>query len=112
MLLSVRRAALAVILLAALAACSNHGKSNAAGSPQPPEEATTGAAAAATPDCHGQSAVWASERRKTFVLPGNPRYGKGKSGSYMCLSDAQSQGYHESRGRGHRRHHRQSALAP
>lgn len=112
MLLSVKRAALAVILLAALAACSNNAKSNAAGSPQPFEEATTEATAAATPDCHGQSAVWASERRKTYVLPGNPRYGKGKNGSYMCLDDAQRQGYRERHGRGHGRHRHQEELNP
>lgn len=112
MLLSVKRVALAVTLFAALAACSNSGKSNAAGSPQPSGEATTGTSAAATPDCHGESPVWASERRKTYVLPGNSRYGKGKSGSYMCLSDAQSQGYHERRGRGRHRPRLQDALSP
>ncbi len=114
MLLVVRRVALAIALLAGVVACSN-GKSGAGASPQPSVGATgaTGsAAAAATPDCHGESAVWASSRHKTYVLPGNARYGKGKSGRYMCLSDAESRGYHEGRGGGHRRRHRHSALNP
>ena len=112
MLLGVKTAVFAASVLAALVACSN-GKSSSGGSPSPSGAATPGATAAATPDCHGQTAVWASERRKTYVLPGNPHYGKGKNGSYMCLSDAQSQGYHERRGRGHRHHHhRHDALNP
>lgn len=105
-----KRAALAILLLASvLPACSNNAKSNAGGSAQP----SGGATAAATPDCHGQTPVWTSERSKTYVLPGNRRYGKTEAGSYMCLSDAQSQGYHESRGRAHHRHrhHRRSALS-
>lgn len=109
MLVGVRRATLAVALLVSLAACSNNGKSNGAGSS---EAATAGPTAAATPDCHGESPVWASERRKTYVLPGNARYGTGKTGSYMCLSDAQSRGYRENRGRGRHHRHRQNPLNP
>ena len=105
----VTRAVTALMLLAALAACSNNAKSNAGGSPQP----GTTASAAATPDCHGQTPVWALGRAKVYLLPGDPHYGKTKHGEYMCLSDAQSQGYHEGRGGGHHRHHRRhGALTP
>ncbi|MBV9333587.1 MAG: hypothetical protein JO146_06240 [Candidatus Eremiobacteraeota bacterium] len=103
------KTALVLILLVAVAACSN-GKSNAGGSPQPAGVGT----AAAKPDCHGESPVWAIARAKVYLLPGDPHYGNTKHGSYMCLSDAQSQGYRPGRGHGRSRHHhhRQGALNP
>ncbi|HEY1868330.1 MAG TPA: hypothetical protein VGG70_08515 [Candidatus Cybelea sp.] len=99
-----KRVAITVTLLAALAACSNNAKSNAGGSPQP--------AGAATPDCHGESAVWALARTKVYMLPDDPHYGRTMHGSYMCLSDAQGQGFRHARGYGHRHHRRQDALTP
>ena len=46
-------------------------------------------------------------------LPGDPHYGRTKHGSYICLSDAQSQGYRHARGYGERRHDRRhAALSP
>lgn len=90
-----KRVVIAVTLLAALAACSNNAKSNAGGSQQP--------AGIATPDCHGESAVWALARTKVYMLPDDPHFGRTKHGAYMCLSDAQGQGYRHARGygRGH-----------
>ena len=111
MLLMVKRAVTAVMLLAALAACSNNAKSNAGGSPQPGGTAN----AAATPDCNGQSPVWAIARAKVYLLPDDPHYGKTKHAAYMCLSDAQAQGYRHGRGPGrrhHRRHHGPGAVNP
>ena len=93
-----KRVAIIITLLAALAACSNNAKSKV-GSPQPVGTAT----GAATPDCHGESAVWALARTKVYMLPDDPHYGRTMHGSYMCLSDAQGQGYRHARGygRGH-----------
>ncbi|HMF28603.1 MAG TPA: hypothetical protein VKE42_07510, partial [Candidatus Cybelea sp.] len=62
--MSVRRVAIAVTLLAALAGCSNNAKSNAGGSPAPAGTAT----GAATPDCHGDTTVWALTRTQVYLL--------------------------------------------
>jgi|GEM_PF-6668302 len=84
------------IALAALSACGG-GKSSSAGSSAP--EATS----MATPNCNGESPVWALPGPKVFLVPGDRLYGKTKSGEYLCLSQAQAEGYRH--GRRPFRHH-------
>jgi hypothetical protein len=88
-----RAAALAAIALAALTACANS-KSSSAASPQPGGAAP---AVSAGTNCNGEAPVWAMERPKVYVLSGERLYGKTKVGKYLCLSDAQAEGYQPAR---------------
>jgi hypothetical protein len=94
----------ALALLAVLTACGS-GKSSAGATGQPAGGAPLGVA---TPDCHGETPVWALQRVKVFLLPDDPHFGRTKHGEFMCLSDAESQGYRHARGPLHhnRQHHR------
>jgi hypothetical protein len=87
---------LAAIALAVLAACSSGKSSGSGGSAQPSESAPS---AVTTPalNCNGQSPVWALERVKVYLLPGDRLYGKTRRGEYMCLSNAQAEGYRPAR---------------
>ncbi len=93
------RIALLALAFAAMTACGS-GKSSGGGSPQPSAAASAEvtAAAAATPNCNGQSPVWALARVKVYLRPGDRHYGKTKHGEYMCLSDARAEGYRAARG--------------
>ncbi|MBV8066363.1 MAG: hypothetical protein JO113_00190 [Candidatus Eremiobacteraeota bacterium] len=101
--------ALATLTLA-LAACSGN-KSTGGASPQPSGAAsgtTIVPNVAATPDCHGESPVWVLPRIKVYLEPGERHYGKTKRGEYLCLKEAEDQGYRPARnpaGQPHRRHH-------
>lgn len=105
------KVAAALAFLAVLTACGG-GKSSAGASAQPSGAAAplaTGSIApapmgAATPDCHGETPVWALQRVKVYLLPGDPHFGRTKHGEYMCLSQAESEGYRAARGPHH--HHR------
>jgi hypothetical protein len=99
-----RSAAIAAILLAACVACGS-GKSSGGASAQP-SGAATAAAAQPVPNCNGQSPVWALPRLKVYLLPGDTHYGKTKHGKYLCLSQAQAEGYRSARGVTHRHHKR------
>jgi hypothetical protein len=85
---------LAAIALAALTACANS-KSSSAASPQPGGAAP--AVNAGSTNCNGEAPVWAMERPKVYVLSGERLYGKTKVGKYLCLSDAQAEGYQPAR---------------
>ncbi|HYL26750.1 MAG TPA: hypothetical protein VEW74_02885 [Candidatus Nitrosotalea sp.] len=87
------------IALAVLSACGS-GKSSSNASSAPNE---TGAAAA-TPNCNGESPVWVLPGPKVYLVPGDRLYGKTKSGEYLCLSQAQAEGYRHGR-RPFRHHH-------
>lgn len=106
---------LAAAVLIAMTGCgksSRNAQTTATGAPgataAPAATPATGAAAGATPpDCNGQSPVWAIYRAKVFLLPGDPHYGTTKRGYYICLSQAQAEGYRHARGPlGHHHHHR------
>lgn len=98
----------ALAALGALAACRGGKPNNAAATQTAP--AATGAMTPATPpDCHGQTAVWAIQGAKVYLLPGDRHYGKTKRGSYMCLSAAEADGYRAAR-RPFRHHHRRDKL--
>lgn len=104
-----KRSTIALALgLAVLAGCSN-GKSSNAASGGRAGEARTAASAAATPDCNGQSPVWAVAGAKVYLTSGDRRYGKTKRGEYLCLSQALAEGYRHAR-RPHHRHHRENVF--
>jgi hypothetical protein len=98
---------LAAMAFAALAACSSS-KSSSGGSGQPSQSA----AAAASPalNCNGQSPVWALERLKVYLLPEDRLYGKTRNGKYLCLSNAQAEGYRPARHPFHH-HHREKLFS-
>jgi hypothetical protein len=98
------KVASALVFLAVLTACGS-GKSSAGATAQAGGAAPMGVA---TPDCHGETPVWAIERVKVYLLPDDPHFGRTKHGAYMCLSDAESQGYRHARGPllHNRQHHR------
>jgi hypothetical protein len=58
-------------------------------------------------DCNGQTPVWTLGGPKVYLVSGDRHYGKTKHGRYLCLSQAQAEGYQPAR---HpfrqRRHHR------
>jgi hypothetical protein len=83
---------LAAIAVATLAACAS-GKSSGAGSPQPSAAASPEAAL----NCGAQAPVWALERPKIYLLPGDRLYGKTKRGTYLCRSQAHALGYRPAR---------------
>ncbi len=87
-----RTLVLAALALAALAACSS-GKSSSAGSPQP-SPAPTGSA---TLNCNGEAPVWALQRVKVYLVPGDRLYGKTKQGHFLCRSQAHAEGYRPAR---------------
>lgn len=97
-----------VVLLASalvLTACRG-GKPNNATATQTAPAATGGMTQATPPDCHGETAVWAIEGAKVYLLPEDRHYGKTKRGTYMCLQQAEADGYRAAR-RPFHRHHRQ-----
>lgn len=49
---------------------------------------------ATPPDCGSDKVVWANTKTKVMHESGDQWYGKAKPGAYMCLAQAQSQGYH------------------
>ncbi|MBV9718175.1 MAG: hypothetical protein JOZ77_02585 [Candidatus Eremiobacteraeota bacterium] len=100
---------LAAVALAALTSCrSNVKPSNSA--PLQTAAALSGAPVAASPpSCNGESPVWAIEGAKVYLLPGDRLYGKTKRGQYMCLSQAQAEGYHGARHPFRHHHHRHSS---
>lgn len=94
-----RRGTIALAALAlALGSCSGN-KSGGGASPQPSGANGTTAApnAVATPDCQGESPVWVLPRVKVYLLPDERHYGKTRRGEYMCLKDAEEQGYRPAR---------------
>jgi hypothetical protein len=97
----------ALAVMAALTACHG-GKPNNATATQ-----TAPAAGAVTegtpPSCNGQTTVWAIEGAKVYLLPEDLHYGKTKRGTYMCLSQAQADGYRAAR-RPFRHHRRREKL--
>lgn len=94
--------------LVLLAGCSSAKQArNAALSTAAP---AAGPTATGRPNCNGQSPVWALPGPKVYLLPGDRLYGKTKRGVYLCLSDAQAQGYKHGRGPLHHRHHRHDAV--
>jgi hypothetical protein len=96
----------AALTLGVMTACGS-GKSSGGGSPQP----SAAAEGQATPDCHGESPVWGLTGPKVYLLPEDRLYGKTKHGEYLCLSQAESQGYRHGRRPRHRRHHNQGAFS-
>lgn len=94
----------ALLVLAALTACRGGGKPNNATATQTAPAATGEMTHATPPDCHGQATVWAIQGAKVYLLPGDRHYGKTKRGSYMCLEQAEADGYRA--GRRPFRHHR------
>ena len=100
--------AFAFAALAALSACRGGKPSNAttAQTAAPPSGA---GAQAPQQNCNGQSPVWALQGAKVYLVPGDRLYGKTKHGAYLCLSDAQAQGYRPAR-RPYHHHHRHSKL--
>lgn len=86
---------LALIALAGLSACRSGKPSNAAATQT---AAPAAGAARSTPlNCGGESPVWTIQGPKVYLLPGDRLYGKTKHGEYLCLSQAQSQGYRPAR---------------
>ena len=100
------------LALAALAAC-NSNKANNGGATSTAAPAT-GPTATGSPNCNGQSPVWALDEAHVYLLPGDNMYGRTKRGQYMCLSDALKQGYKHGRGphHRHRHHHNGETTAP
>jgi hypothetical protein len=97
----------ALAAIAALTACRGGKPNNATATQSAP--AATGAMTQATPpDCNGETAVWAIQGPKVYLLPGDHHYGKTKHGSYMCLSQAEADGYRAARRPF--RHHRREKL--
>lgn len=86
-----------MLALATVVAACGSAKSarNAALSTAAP--ATGAPAAAATPNCHGESAVWALAGPKVYLLPGDRLYGRTKRGTYLCKSQAHALGYKPAR---------------
>ena len=98
----------ALIAVAALSAC-RAGKQSTTNATQT-AAAPTGAVMQATPmNCNGASAVWALGDAKVFLVPGDRLYGKTKRGKYLCLSQAQAEGYKPARRPFRHRGHRQDA---
>ena len=97
---------LALVAVAALNDCRG-GKPSGSVNTTSTAAAPTGLPSKATPpNCNGQSAVWALHDAKVYLVPGDRLYGKTKRGQYICLSDAQAEGYKPARRpfRHHRRH--------
>jgi|SRR5581483_9811239 len=46
------------------------------------------------PNCGAVKAVWANLKTHVYHEPGDPWYGKTKSGEYLCPSQAKAQGFH------------------
>jgi hypothetical protein len=88
----------------ALAACGGNKSSggNAAGAQASP-------APAPSLDCNGEAPVWALGNPKVYLTSDDRLYGKTKHGRYVCLSQAQAEGYQPARHpfRHHRRHRRE-----
>jgi hypothetical protein len=98
----------ALAAVAALTACHGGKPNNATGTQTSP--AATGVTAEGTPpNCNGQTAVWAIQGPKVYLLPDDRHYGKTKRGTYMCLSQAEADGYRAAR-RPFRHHHRRERL--
>jgi hypothetical protein len=97
---------LTLIAIAALSGCRG-GKPNGSESTTSTAAPPTGVSARATPpSCNGQEAVWVLGDAKVFLVPGDRLYGKTKRGRYLCLSDAQAEGYKAARRPfRHHRHH-------
>lgn len=95
----------ALVALAALTACRGSSKPNNATATQAAPAASGAMTQASPPDCHGESAVWTIQGPKVYLLPGDRHYGKTKQGSYMCLSQAEADGYRAAR-RPFRHHHK------
>ncbi len=87
----------ALVAIAALSGCRG-GKPSGTVNSTSTAAAPAGAAAHATPPaCNGQEAVWVLGDAKVFLVPGDRLYGKTKRGHYLCLSDAQAEGYKPAR---------------
>ncbi len=86
----------------ALAACG--GNKSGGGSAM---RANGSPAPGASMDCNGERPVWALRNPKLYLLSDDRHYGKTKHGRYVCLSQAQAEGYQPARHpfREHRRHH-------
>ena len=56
--------------------------------------------------CGGQPPVWTNPRSHAYHLSTDPLYGRTKRGTYMCMRDAVSAGYHAA---GAMRHHGKSS---
>jgi hypothetical protein len=104
-------AAMPLVAIAfALVACGGSKSSNAnattAASTQP---GTSGSARQESmPNCGAVQPVWVNLKTKVYHEPGDPRYGKTKSGEYLCPSQATAQGFRAAGERGHR-HHKKAA---
>lgn len=87
----------AALAAAALLSACHGGKPNGAAATQTAPAATGARAEATPPDCNGQTAVWVIEGPKVYLLPGDHHYGKTKRGTYMCLEQAEAEGYRAAR---------------
>ena len=90
-----------IALTVALAACGGN-KSNSNAS-------SAGASPAPSPslNCNGESPVWALRSPKVYLVSDDRLYGKTKHGQYLCLSQAQAEGFQPARHPfQHHRHHR------
>ncbi|MGA8474327.1 MAG: hypothetical protein WB681_04590 [Candidatus Cybelea sp.] len=95
----------------ALVACGGSKSSNAnattAASTQP--GANGSAREESMPNCGAAQAVWVNLKTKVYHEPGDPRYGKTKSGEYLCPSQAAAQGFRPAGAGERRRHHKKAA---
>ncbi len=92
-----------IVLTVAFIACGGN-KSSGAGN-----AARSGASPAPAPsmNCNGESPVWALGNPKVYLVSGERLYGRTKHGRYLCLSEAQAEGYQPARHPfRHHRHHR------
>jgi len=107
-----RNLAILTILLATLVACGGGkssqnatsapaasqaaGSEGASGGSMSGDSAAGGASesTAAIPNCGAVKAVWVNLKTHVYHEPGDPWYGKTKSGEYLCPSQAKAQGFH------------------
>jgi hypothetical protein len=90
-----------IALTVALAACggnksSGGNASHAASSPAP----------APALSCNGESPVWVLRGPKVYLVSDDRLYGKTRHGQYLCLSQAQAEGYQPARHPVRHHHHR------
>jgi hypothetical protein len=108
-------AALAFVGIAlALVACGGSKSSGGATNAASTQPGASGAMRQESmPNCGAVQAVWVNLNTKVYHEPGDPRYGKTKSGEYLCPSQATAQGFRAAGAAGERghHHHRKSASA-
>lgn len=59
--------------------------------------------------CGAVKPVWVNMHSKAYHEPGDPYYGRTKTGKYLCPSEAAAQGYHAA---GTQTRHKKSTAAP